>query len=281
MDTELLRTFLEVNKTRHFGRASENLYLTQAAVSARVKQLESQLGVPLFIRARNNIQLTIEGERLVPHAETILLAWSRVKQDVALKPEQKQQINIGTTAGLWNFVLQDRIPQIHRDMPGLALRADAHTSDELLRLVQDNLLDVAVLYEPVQAPELSAQPLGKLKLVLASTAVDANAQNAMDENYVYVDWGTTFALFHAKRFGNVPPALHTNMAAVAESFIAEHPGAAYLPEILLRSNQSNAAHSSLKLVIDAPSFTRDVYAVYRTNTERETLLKNLLPYLNI
>lgn len=95
MDTELLRTFLEVNKTRHFGRASENLYLTQAAVSARVKQLESQLGVPLFIRARNNIQLTIEGERLVPHAETILLAWSRVKQDVALKPEQKQQINIG------------------------------------------------------------------------------------------------------------------------------------------------------------------------------------------
>ncbi|WP_082880488.1 MULTISPECIES: LysR family transcriptional regulator [unclassified Oleiphilus] len=39
MDIELLRTFLEVKNTRHFGKAAENLYLTQAAVSARIKQL--------------------------------------------------------------------------------------------------------------------------------------------------------------------------------------------------------------------------------------------------
>ena len=40
MDIDLLKTFLEVNKTRHFGRAADNLYLTPAAVSARVRQLE-------------------------------------------------------------------------------------------------------------------------------------------------------------------------------------------------------------------------------------------------
>ncbi|WP_082881977.1 LysR family transcriptional regulator [Oleiphilus sp. HI0043] len=39
MDIELLRTFLEVKNTRHFGKAAEHLYLTQAAVSARIKQL--------------------------------------------------------------------------------------------------------------------------------------------------------------------------------------------------------------------------------------------------
>lgn len=44
MDTELLRTFIEVSKTRHFGRAAENLYLTQSAVSFRIRQLEQQLG---------------------------------------------------------------------------------------------------------------------------------------------------------------------------------------------------------------------------------------------
>lgn len=278
MDTELLRTFLEVNKTRHFGRASENLYLTQAAVSARVKQLESYLGVSLFIRARNNIQLTAEGERLIPHAETMLLALSRVKQEVELKQEQKQQISIGTTAGLWNFVLQDRLPIIHRERPELALRAEAHTSDELLRLMQENLLDVAVLYEPAQLPELTAQPLGKLKLVMASTSSEANAKNVMDSNYVYVDWGTTFSLFHAKRFADAPPAaLHTNMATVAESFITEHCGAAYLPEKLLE----NSANNQLKLVPQTPSFSRDVYAVYRTNFERPDLLQDLLPYLSI
>ena len=43
MDIDLLKTFLEVNKTRHFGRAADNLYLTPAAVSARVRQLEQIL----------------------------------------------------------------------------------------------------------------------------------------------------------------------------------------------------------------------------------------------
>jgi len=47
VDTELLKTFLEVSRTRHFGRAAEALYLTQSAVSFRIRQLENQLGVNL------------------------------------------------------------------------------------------------------------------------------------------------------------------------------------------------------------------------------------------
>ena len=48
METELLRTFLEVHRMRSFTRAAENLCLTPSAVSARVRQLESELGRPLF-----------------------------------------------------------------------------------------------------------------------------------------------------------------------------------------------------------------------------------------
>ena len=88
MDIELLKTFLEVRRTRHFGKAAENLFLTQAAVSARIRQLERLLGVKLFIRSRNNIQLTSEGERLVGHAQTVLLAWSRARQELALETGQ-------------------------------------------------------------------------------------------------------------------------------------------------------------------------------------------------
>ena len=66
MDTELLKTFLEVSRTRHFGRAAEALYLTQSAVSFRIRQLENQLGVNLFTRHRNNIRLTTAGEKLLP-----------------------------------------------------------------------------------------------------------------------------------------------------------------------------------------------------------------------
>lgn len=58
MDVKVFRTFLELAKVRHFGRAAENLYLTQAAVSARIKQLENHFDAQLFTRDRNNIKLT-------------------------------------------------------------------------------------------------------------------------------------------------------------------------------------------------------------------------------
>ena len=61
----------EVSRTRHFGRAAEALYLTQSAVSFRIRQLENQL-VNLFTRHRNNIRLTTAGEKLLPYAETLM-----------------------------------------------------------------------------------------------------------------------------------------------------------------------------------------------------------------
>lgn len=84
MDTELLKTFLEVSKTRHFGRAAESLYLTQSAVSFRIRQLETQLGTNLFTRHRNNIRLTVAGERLIPYAESLMNTWLLAKKRLAM-----------------------------------------------------------------------------------------------------------------------------------------------------------------------------------------------------
>src|SRR5690606_7130985 len=130
-----LKTFLEVNKTRHFGRAADHLYLTPAAVSARVRQLEHILGVELFIRSRNNIQLTAEGERLVPHADTMLLAWSRARQDVVLQADQVSQLNVGATYSFWHFGLQERLANLYQLLPEVALRAEAHPADTLTRML--------------------------------------------------------------------------------------------------------------------------------------------------
>lgn len=276
MDTELMRTFLEVNKTRHFGRAAENLYLTQAAVSARVRQLEDILGVSLFTRARNNIQLSAEGERLVPHAETILMSWARAQQDLVLKQEHKLQLSIGTTAGLWHYALQHQLPKIQQALSNIALRAEAYTVEDLLRLVQENVLDLVVLFEPVKIPTLVAKSLGKLELVLASTDPTLSVKEAMQDNYVYVDWGTTFGLFHAKRFPDAPPkALHTNMATIAESFIVENQGCAYLPRKLLEQRNDD----QLNVIKGAPTFSRDLYVVYPINSPRQQELGQLIDLL--
>jgi DNA-binding transcriptional LysR family regulator len=276
MDIELLKTFLEVRNTRHFGKAADNLYLTQAAVSARVKQLEDYFGIRLFIRSRNNIQLTAEGERLVPHAETMLLAWSRAKQDVAIKQDQKFQLNMGTTTGLWQFVLQDKLSLVHQHFPQLALRAEARSNEDQIRQVLERSFDLVVSYDASTQPELSATPMGRLKLVLVSSLPGVTAKNAFQHNYVYVDWGTAFDMFHARRFADAPPAmLHTNMASIAESFIHQHGGTVYLPEKVLQQPDNG----KLFQVEGAPSFSRDLYAVYRSNADHIELIEQLIPHL--
>ena len=153
MDIELLRTFLEVKNTRHFGKAAENLYLTQAAVSARIKQLESIIGGPLFTRFRNNLQLTVTGERLINHAETILIAWERSKQEVSIKKRHKHTFSLGGTSGLWDLLLQDVLHKIHQSFPQLPLRAEAHGPDTLIRHLMEHTLDLALIYETAKSTD--------------------------------------------------------------------------------------------------------------------------------
>ncbi len=273
MDIELFKTFLEVNKTRHFGKASENLYLTQAAVSARIKLLEESLGVSLFVRARNNIQLTTEGERLIPHAETMLMAWSRAKQDVALKQEQKMQLSLGSTTGLWRFILQDKLPCLHRRFPELALRADACSSDELLRFLQEGVVDLGFLFEPVNLPNISATPIGKLKLVMVSSHPEIKAKEAVKNAYIYVDWGTAFAMFHSKRLPDTqPPVLHTKIASIAEAYLLGQGGSAFVPETILPQLQKQG----VERVVDAPTFSREVYALHQTNLNRLEFIPEII-----
>lgn len=100
MDTELLKTFLEVEKTRHFGKAADQLYLTQSAVSFRIRQLEQSLGVALFSRHRNNIQLTEAGELLLPHAEAVIVALNAAKTQLQQQSSLPKRLTVAVETGL-------------------------------------------------------------------------------------------------------------------------------------------------------------------------------------
>ena len=72
MDILNLQTFISVSEASSFSRASEQLFITQPAVSKRISALEQALGVRLFDRIGKKIQLTEAGETLLPSAKRIL-----------------------------------------------------------------------------------------------------------------------------------------------------------------------------------------------------------------
>ncbi len=257
MDTELLKTFLEVQRTRHFGRAAENLYLTQAAVSARIKQLETSLGGPVFTRYRNNLQLTESGRRLVPHAESILVAWERAKQEVSLNSRKEMVLAIGATNGLWDLFLQRCLLYTFQKNPEVVLRADANSQDILVRHILDRTLDLAFVYEPAKHTDILSIRIADVNLVLVHTN-DASTEFQVPTGYIDVDWGVSFNISFAKHYGNIPVVMHTSLARIALESILTYSGSAYLPIQMVEPYLGK----ELNIEPLAPVFTRTVYACY-------------------
>jgi DNA-binding transcriptional LysR family regulator len=277
MDIDLLKTFLEVNRTRHFGRTAENLYLTQSAVSARIRLLEETLGVPLFTRTRNDIQLTPAGTRLLKYAESILNAWSRARQDTALGEEDKVSLAIGASYSLWDILLQDWMHAIYRELSGVALQAEALGADALIRRLHDGAIDIAFMFEPPQIAELQVRDITSIKLIMVADRPGLGARDAVGNGYIMADWGTSFAIAHARHFPDMPPpAVRMGLGRMALSFLLSNGGATYLAEQMVsESLQSGRLHR----VDDAPAIDRQVYAVYPLASERKALLEQALGFL--
>lgn len=83
MELWQLRTFRAVAENLNFTKASEQLFLTQSAVSHQIKALEEEFGVPLFIRGKRGVKLTDEGKKALVYAEKILDEAEEMREFVA------------------------------------------------------------------------------------------------------------------------------------------------------------------------------------------------------
>ena len=273
MDLELLRTFLELNRTRHFGRAAEALFLTQAAVSSRLKSLEGQLGVILFERSKREMRLTPEGGRLVRHSEKLIASWRAARQDVSLA-EASEQLVIGGSLRLWDVLLQRWLHDLRRAYPTLAIISEAQTPDFLTRKLIDGTLDVAILLEPAQLDIMQIREVATVEFILVSGDSGLEVEQALDENYVFVDWGLSFGLDHRRTFPDAPEAMtRVSHAKMALEYISLVGGSAYLPR---RMVDKDIELGLLHEVADAPVFSRQAYATYPVRSPRLELVEKSL-----
>lgn len=265
MDIELLRTFLELNRTRHFGRTAESLAVTQAAVSSRLKSLERQLGVTLFERSTREMRLTPEGGRLVRHSEKIIASWRAARQDVSLA-EASAQLVIGANLRLWDVLLRPWLHELRRKYPDMAIIAEAQSGELLTRKLVDGTLDVAIMLEPAQLDILHIREIATLELVLVSSDSRLTVEDALEGDYVFVDWGLSFGLDHRRTFPDAPEAMtRVSQATMALDYLHAVGGSAYLPRAMVEEGlRSGALHA----VRGAPEFARRAYAVFPVRTPR-------------
>lgn len=269
MDISLLRTFLEVAKIRHFGQAAENLFVTQAAVSARIKLVESHFDCRLFTRDRNNIRLTSAGVKLQNYAEIILANYQQAKTDIALENGKLEQLTIGGTPSVWDSFLQQGLAETMDVFPEFSFVAEMMSRDKLQRSLIERTVDLAISFDPIKEEGLYSQKLRDSELVMVSSKSQTRL-SAFKDNYIYVDWGTRFSIEHAQNHGHESePYLRTSTAKIALDFMLQKGGSAYLP---LSMVQQHLKERILFRVQGIDSWIKPLYIAYR---ERHTSIDKL------
>ncbi|AIP96442.1 transcriptional regulator HdfR [Salmonella enterica subsp. arizonae] len=270
MDTELLKTFLEVSRTRHFGRAAEALYLTQSAVSFRIRQLENQLGVNLFTRHRNNIRLTAAGEKLLPYAETLMNTWQAARKEVA-HTSRHNEFSIGASASLWECMLNDwlgRLYQRQEPQNGLQFEARIAQRQSLVKQLHERQLDLLITTEAPKMDEFSSELLGHFTLALYCSSP---ARMKSELNYLRLEWGPDFQQHEAGLIAaDEVPVLTTSSAELARQQLNALNGCSWLP--VNWANEKGGLHT----VADSATLSRPLYAIWLQNSDKYSLICDLL-----
>lgn len=276
MDVDALKTFLEVNRTRHFGQAADNLYLSQSAVSARIRMLEQEVGVPLFTRQRNNIQLTAAGRRLLRYAENILTTWHRAKQEIGTNDASQIPFTIGSMPSLWDVLLQPWIGYMQESLPDLILHAEINDPVVLLRRVKEGTMDLAFCFDYPQSSDVEIAEIMQIPLILVSSNPGLTVEQALSTNYMLVDWGTSFANAHAQHFASMPAArMRLALGRMAKDLMLSHGGSAYLGEPMVRDELRKKKLFRIK---GAPVINRGAYAAYSRENERAATIQHALKF---
>ncbi|EDV0635896.1 TPA: HTH-type transcriptional regulator HdfR [Salmonella enterica subsp. enterica serovar Typhimurium] len=270
VDTELLKTFLEVSRTRHFGRAAEALYLTQSAVSFRIRQLENQLGVNLFTRHRNNIRLTTAGEKLLPYAETLMNTWQAARKEVA-HTSRHNEFSIGASASLWECMLNawlGRLYQLQEPQSGLQFEARIAQRQSLVKQLHERQLDLLITTEAPKMDEFSSQLLGHFTLALYCSSP---ARKKSELNYLRLEWGPDFQQHETGLIAaDEVPVLTTSSAELARQQLSALNGCSWLP--VNWANEKGGLHT----VADSAKLSRPLYAIWLQNSDKYSLICDLL-----
>lgn len=163
-----MRVFAEVARHLSFARAAEALHLTPPAVTMQVKELELQVGLPLFDRQGRKVTLTMVGEYLLAYVQRTLSVLKDAEDAVArFKGLTGGTLTIGMVSTAEYFVPR-LLAQFRSEHPAVDVRLRLGNREQLVQLIERNEVDLAIMGRPPKDLATRAEPFAMHPHVLAA-----------------------------------------------------------------------------------------------------------------
>lgn len=268
-----LRYFDALARHRHFGKAARDCSVSQPALSVQIRELETSLGATLVERGARQITLSSLGEALAQRAYRILREvdelgdLARASGDPLAGP-----LRFGVIPTVAPYLLPACIQGLHTRYPALQLQPRESITETLLRDINENRLDVALVALPVADSSLNEVVLFKEKFVLVRSAADAD-RPAPDLNtlrtmrLLLLEEGHCFRE-QTIRYCNLRPRsgqtiMEASTLSTLVQLVGSGIGVTLLPQMAIPIETAAAAVSVTELCRPQP--TRQIGLIWRRN----------------
>ncbi|MCC0025146.1 MAG: LysR family transcriptional regulator [Hyphomicrobiaceae bacterium] len=154
-----LEAFYWAAQLRSFNKAADRLNITQPTISYRIRELEEQLGVPLFLRKRQLV-LTGEGDALVRYAEQMIGIARNIDANIRTRNTRLPTLRVGVVDSFAVIGLPCLLDTLDTRFADTRIAITVNTSHDLAKQLSEGLLDIAVLSTPPHYENIELELLG-------------------------------------------------------------------------------------------------------------------------
>ena len=153
-----LRVFNAAARHLNFGKAAREMHLTPPAVSMQIRELESQVGLPLFERQGKSVSLTVTGEYLLVYVRKVLATLKDADDALArFRGIEAGRLTVGMVSTAKYFVPR-LLAQFHQEYPHVEVRLSVGNREQLVSQLQNSEVDLAVMGRPPRDMATRAEP---------------------------------------------------------------------------------------------------------------------------
>ena len=165
INLDFYKVFYVVAKNKHMTKASEELHISQPAISQTIKKLEEQLGGTLFLRSNKGMELTEEGKMFYEYVKGALELINNAENEfTSFKDLTKGEIKIGCSTTLTKLVLVDAIKEFHKDYPNININITNDLTSNLINDLKLGKLDFVIFNESnIKETNVNLEKIKELK----------------------------------------------------------------------------------------------------------------------
>lgn len=259
-----LRYFYEVAELKSISKVSNNLHISQPALSHQLSKLEKDLGVKLFERSNKGVELTSKGKIMYSYAKQILILHDNLVEDIVDNSRVKKELKINILNSHTNFLLNKIIKDMDKIFKNISVSINSQRDANEKALLIHNRADIVVGCRKIEDSDLVSSYIGSDKLILVSKQ-EINYETMKDMSIAILEDDSNVVSNKLQDDYQSNICLRTDSLDVIKSYLKNSNVAAIVPKIAVEEELK--CKELVQICSNKYEVDYDLFVTYRKDLE--------------